>query len=143
MKCKIIIDKAHEEEVIGYVHEKNVLAEKIENIVLGSSKQLLGFDGRSINVLDDSEIYCFTVEDGKVYALTHSEKLRLKQRLYEVEECIGSSFVKINQSCIVNMNKIHKFDASFSGGLSVIMKNGYKDYISRRQLKKVKERMGF
>lgn len=143
MKCKIIIDKAHDEEVIVYVHEKNALAEKIENIVLSDSRQLLGFDGKNVLVLDNSEVYCFTVEDNKVYALTHSEKLRLKQRLYEIEECVGNDFVKINQSCIINMNKIHKFDASLSGGLSVIMKNGYKDYISRRQLKKVKERMGF
>ena len=82
------------------------------------------------------------VEDGKVYALTESEKYRLKQRLYLLEEMLDVSFVKINKSCIANIRKIKKFDASFSGTLTVVFKNGYRDYVSRRNLKSVKERLG-
>ena len=67
----------------------------------------------------------------------------IKERLYTVENTVGDSFIKINQSCIVNIDKIERFEASFSGALTVVLKNGYKDYISRRQLKIVKERIGF
>jgi len=38
---------------------------------------------------------------------------------------------------------IKKFDVSFGGALTVIFKNGYTDYVSRRQMKIVKERIGF
>ena len=55
---------------------------------------------------------------------------------------ICSNFVKINQSCIVNVNKIERFDTSVSGTLKVSLKNGYTDYVSRRQLKPIKERIG-
>ena len=54
----------------------------------------------------------------------------------------GSDFVKLNQSCIVNIKKIECFDASLGGALKVTLKNGYRDYVSRRQLKAVKERLG-
>ena len=77
-----------------------------------------------------------------IYALTKDEKYKLKQRLYVLEEMLNRDFIKINQSCIVNVKKIQRFDASFSGAMSVVLKNGYKDYISRRQLKNVKERIG-
>ena len=52
------------------------------------------------------------------------------------------SFIKLNQSCIANKNKIKKFESTIGGALKVIFKNGYIDYISRRELKNVKERMG-
>jgi DNA-binding LytR/AlgR family response regulator len=45
-------------------------------------------------------------------------------------------------SCIANLSKIKKFNASFSGSLSVVFKNGYTDYVSRRSVKFIKERLG-
>ncbi len=88
------------------------------------------------------DISCFFVENNKVYAMKKQEKLLIKQRLYQLEEQYSQKFIKINQSCLVNIDAIEKFSSSISGTLSVTLKNGYKDYISRRQLKIVKERIG-
>lgn len=143
MKCRVIIDKERDEEVLIYVHEKNKLSEAIEEMVLGYPKQILGYNDRGVVNLNISEVSCFTVYDGKVYAVCDRERLRVKQRLYVLEEMLGDGFVKINQSCIANIGKIARFDTSFAGSLMVIFKNGYKDYVSRRQLKSVKERIGF
>ena len=43
---------------------------------------------------------------------------------------------------LINIDKIKRFDASLSGFLLVTLKNGYSDYVSRRNLKNVKERLG-
>ena len=51
-------------------------------------------------------------------------------------------FVKLNQSCLANIKQIKEFKASIGGSVMVIFQNGYKDYISRRELKNVKERIG-
>ena len=59
-----------------------------------------------------------------------------------MEELLDNSFIKINQGCIVNINKILKFDSSITGSIKVILKNGFNDYISRRELKNVKRRIG-
>jgi len=59
-----------------------------------------------------------------------------------LEEKLSSDFIKINQSCIVNIKKIEKFSASIYGTLNIKLKNGYSDYVSRRNMKKIKERFG-
>ena len=66
----------------------------------------------------------------------------IKNRLYQIEEIVDSNFIKINQSCIANINQIKKFDATLGASLLVIFKNGHSDYISRRELKNVKRRLG-
>ena len=142
MKCRTVIDKNREEEVVIYVHEKNSLSCEIEELVLGRSLELFGYKDKNIVKLSPSDVYCFTVEDNKVYALCEKEKYYIKQRLYLLEEILDRDFVKINKSCIANIRKISKFDTSITGTLMVCFKNGYRDYVSRRQLKYVKERIG-
>ncbi len=73
---------------------------------------------------------------------TRDEEILIYARLYNIEEMLNKDFIKINQSSIANISKIQKFDASISGTLKVIFKNGYTDYVSRRNIKKVKERIG-
>ena len=142
MKCQTIVDAEREEEVVIYVREKSMISDRIEAFVKEVSSELIGYNENTAVNLKLDDVFCFMVEDGKVYALTESEKYRLRQRLYLLEEMLDVSFVKINKSCIANIRKIKKFDASFSGTLTVVFKNGYRDYVSRRQLKKVKERIG-
>ena len=142
MKCKTIIDKNREEEVIIYAHERNETVESIERIVSSTQLELIGYSDKSAVRLEWSEVYCFTVEENRVYAVTETEKLQLKHRLYQIEEFADEGFVKINQSCVANIRHIKRFDASISGTLRVVFKNGYTDYVSRRQLKTVKERLG-
>ena len=143
MKCRTVIDKDREEEVVIYVHEKNSLSYEIEELVLGKSLELFGYKDKNIVKLSPSDVFCFTVENNKVYAICEKEKYQIKQRLYLLEEILDSDFVKINQSCIANIRKISKFDTSITGTLMVSFKNGHRDYVSRRQMKKVKERIGF
>ncbi len=142
MKCTTIIDKNREEEVLIYLHEKTALATEIEELVLGSSLELIGYQDKKILRMPTSDICCFVIENNKVYAMTEKEKIQIKQRLYTLEENLDKNFVKINQSCIANIRKIERFDTSFAGALLVIFKNGHRDYVSRRQVKIVKERLG-
>ena len=143
MKCTTIIDKNREEEIIIYLHERSELSDKIERLVLESDTELFGYLDRSIVKLDPKEIFCFFIEDGKVFAGIKDKNLRIMRRLYEIEQTFGTDFLKINQSCLINKEKIEKFDVTLGGALRVTLKNGYSDYISRRQLKSVKERLNF
>ena len=142
MKCTLIITDEHEEEVVIYARERTKLTNDIEVLVYGSVPELIGYKENEVVKLNSDLISCFTVEGSKVYALTDSEKLQIKLRLYQLEEMLPDTFVKINQSCIANIRKIERFDTSVSGTLLIKFKNGYKDYVSRRQMKAVKERFG-
>ena len=143
MKYRTFIDKEHEEEVIIYAKEKNNLVVEIENLCESDSISFTGTNEREIVKISPLEIVCFISENNKVYALIDDKKYQVKQKLYQLEDMeFKRHYVKLNQSCFANIKKIKKFEATFGGSLKVIFANGYFDYISRRELKNVKERMG-
>ena len=143
MKCTVIIDKSREEEVIVYAHSESDLTKKIEEAAKEGEVRLLGFREGEIVPLIPDDVICFSVVDGHVMAATGNGKYRLRERLCAIEEVLPSDFVRINQSCIANLRKILRFEASYGGALRVVFKNGDVDYVSRRQLKNVKRRLGF
>lgn len=142
MKLKITIDRNREEEILLFAHERTKLVDDIESLVKNFSKEIIGYTETQAHILHFSNITCFTVENNKVYAIVDKEKLQVKMRLYQLEEMLSDSFVKINQSCIANINEIKRFDSSISGTLKVVFKNGYGDYVSRRNIRAIKERLG-
>lgn len=147
MKCKIIVDKERDEEIILRVHEADQrteeLKKEIDELLLGYSSEIIGYGDGEIIKLCPADVHCFIIEGGKLFALTDDKKLQLRQRLYTLEDSLGNDFVKINQSCIANVKMIKRFETSIGASLSVVFKCGYRDYVSRRQLKSVKERIGF
>jgi DNA-binding LytR/AlgR family response regulator len=142
MKHTTIIDPHHEEEVVIYAGKRTREIEELERYLDRMSTELVGYgeDGQ-ILPLRPTEVHCFIVEDGRVYALTEKEKLTVRLPLYAIEEMLTEDFVRINQSCLGSIRKIARFDASIGGALMVTFGNGHRDYVSRRQLKNVKERM--
>lgn len=142
LKCEIVIDAACEERVVVYAREHNALVEEIERLTRQYTSELYGYCGSEIVKLSLSEIHCITVADNKVYAVCDNARYRLKDRLYTLEEKLPDSFVKINQSCLANVDNMERFDTSVSGTLKIRFKNGHVDYVSRRQLKTIKERLG-
>ena len=141
MNIKVFIDKEKEEEVLVFAHERNALVNEIERIVQENNLKLVGYKENEASKLKLFDVNCFISENNKVFALTN-EKMQLKLRLYQIEEMLDDNFVKINQSCIANIRQIEKVQATFSGSFQVVFRNGYCDYISRRNLKSVKERLG-
>lgn len=142
MKFSLYIDPSREEEVVVYARKKSLLTEKLEQITEEFSNEIIGYTENEITKLNISDVICFIVENNRIYALTNAKKYLIKQRLYNLEENFSKSFVKINQSCLANINKIERFDSSISCTLKVVFKNGYTDYVSRRNVKAIKERLG-
>ena len=87
-----------------------------------------------------NDIYSIYAENKKVYARTKDKKYIVNHRLYELEEILdGNKFVRISNSAIINIYKIENLEASINGMITINFKNGEKEYISRRYLKKVKK----
>ena len=143
MKFRLIIDREREEEVVVYAHERTPLVCRIEELTAENTEELLGYSGKSIVRLSPEQVFAFATEEGRVVAITEKEKLCVSLRLYQLEKMLGDGFVKINQSCLVNVSRIDRFEATIGASLMVVLKNGYRDYVSRRQMKTVKERIGF
>ena len=140
MKFQLIIDERGEELITARVKKQNELTEKIEALVkeyAGESKIVCFTEDEAI-ILEMQKIECVTVINNKTWAITENGKYLIKNRLYEVEEKLPFSFIKINKSSVANINKIEKFISTYSGAVNVQFKSGYTDYISRRCLPLVK-----
>lgn len=144
MKYKTVIEPGREELVVIYAPEYTDRVREIEKFISQDERgELVGYLEESIIPLRSDEISAFISEGGAVYAIVSAKRILVKERLYTLEERFGSAYVRINQSCLANVSKIARFDASLSGALAVNFKDGYRDYVSRRQMKVVKERIGF
>lgn len=81
-------------------------------------------------------------EDNQVKIHTKNDSYNINKRLYELENQLDSSFIRISKSTIVNINEIDYVAPSFKGIMFISLKNGLKDNISRNYLSEFKKRLG-
>ena len=144
MKFKLIIDKEKDEEVIATVHEHSPLIDEIEALILkhAGTDRIPGYTEDDIKMLSVSQIECVTVLDGKTYAIdSQNHRYRLKQRLYELEELLPSSFIRINKSTLANEACLDRFAVTYAGSVDAVFKCGYTEYVSRRCFAQIKRRL--
>lgn len=144
MKFRLIIDKDKDEEVVVTAKERSELVEQLELLVTGANVgRLVGYTEEETVFLPLEKVACCTVIDGRTYAVdSQGKQLRLRQRLYELEENLPEHFIRINKSCIANIHQLERFTATYSGGINAVFKCGYEDYVSRRCFAVIKRRFG-
>ena len=98
-------------------------------------------DERTI-VLKERDIYMIRVENEKTIIYCKEKKYYSKKRLYELENILKHSFMKISKTTLVNLQYIDGVEASFGGTMLLILKNGCKDYVPRKYLPGFKEYLG-
>lgn len=144
MKYEIKIDEKQSEPKVT-ITTSSVTEEVAELIKILDSKQeyLIGYQNRVIKMLDFKLIINLYSFDKKVYAVSSDGEYEIKQRLYDLEELLGGyHFVRISNTEIINLKKVKEFDLSFSGTISVRLANDKLTYVSRRNVKKIKEVLG-
>lgn len=95
--------------------------------------------GSDIALLEFSDVYMFRVENKQVKVYTEKSEYLVKKPLYQVEESLGSDFVRISKTTVVNLKKIERVAPSLKGMMFIQLKNGLKDNISRKYLPDFKQ----
>ena len=143
MKFRLIIDKEADEEVVATIHERSCLIDEIEALIQRhkGADPIVGYTEDEIKILSVSEIECITVLDGKTFAIDSGNRhYRLKQRLYELEESLPSSFIRINKSTLANESRLDRFQVTYAGSVNAVFECGYTEYVSRRCFAQIKRR---
>ena len=142
MKFRLIISKEKEEEIVATVHERTALIDEIEALITRQTDRIPGYAEDDIKMLSVSDIQCVTVLDGKTYAIdSENRRYRLKQRLYELEGSLPSTFIRINKSALANENALDRFSVTYAGSVDAVFKCGYREYVSRRCFAQIKRRL--
>lgn len=141
MKFKLIIDSQKDEEIVATVRARIPLIDEIEALISRHTDRIPGYTEDDIKMLSVSEIECITILDGKTYAIdTKKHRYRLKQRLYELEQQLPPSFIRINKSALANENRLDRFAVTYAGSVDAVFKCGYTEYVSRRCFAQIKRR---
>ncbi|MCD9067641.1 LytTR family DNA-binding domain-containing protein [Staphylococcus pasteuri] len=119
----------------------NHIIEAVQNI-----EKLTEINGRQeedIYNLKIENITTFRTFNKQVIAITKGEIYYIKYRLYELEQHLPTSFIRISKSEIVNRDAIIKLQLEPNGLIRIYLNNLDNDftYSSRRYLKSIKERL--
>ncbi len=95
-----------------------------------------------IVVLKPEEIYMVRVEDGDTIIYGAKTQYRSRRRLYELSSQLGSKFMQISKTTLINLSYMDSIEPGFSGTLLLKLKNGNKDYVSRKYLPEFKRYLG-
>ena len=144
MKVNIDIS-AEYKEPFAVIHTDKVTAE-IQRAVdmLGTNETpVTAFrNEEDIVVLKPDEIYMVRVEDGDTIIYGAKSRYRSRRRLYELLEQLGSKFMQISKTTLVNLSYMDSIEPGFSGTLLLKLRNGSKDYVSRKYLPEFKKYLG-
>lgn len=105
-------------------------------------KRLIGVDGEESILLHPKEIDYIYAESRKVFAVRGKTITQLKMKLYEVESfLLPHYFTRFSKSVIGNIEQIQKFELSFNSNLCVTFRSGNKEYVSRKYVSALKEKL--
>ena len=117
------------------------LAREISQFQRGKGVIIGNLDDRMV-VIDPEKIVLIRVECEKVYIVTAEAIYRIGKRMYELLEILGKDFMQVSKSAAINLKYLESVEPSFNGVMLLHMKNGEKEYISRKFVPHLKRYLG-
>lgn len=100
--------------------------------------QIVANDDNKIYFIDLENIICFFSKNKYNYVRTKEGAYRVRYKLYELEDILkNKNFIRISNSCIINMNQVKYFDTSILGTISVHLKDSTHEVVSKRYVSEI------
>ncbi len=144
MKVNIDIS-AEYKEPFAVIHTDKVTDEiqRMIDIFSNSETPITALQNEEdIVVLQPKDIYMVRVENGDTVIYGTKQKYRSRRRLYELADQLGKQFMQISKTTLINLSYMDSIEPGFSGTLLLKLKNGDKDYVSRKYLPEFKKYLG-
>ncbi len=148
MKIKLSSFLKQDNSLIEELNEHNIeIAEdsKYELVLSTTSKQdvLAKTNNGDFKIINIHNILYFESFDNNVYAVTTTERLVLKEKLYYFEEEYSDrGFIRVSKSFVVNISAIKKIETMFNRKFILIMSNKDEIDVNRSYYSSFKERIG-
>ena len=107
-----------------------------------SNKAITVTDNERSFVLRPEELYMLRVENERAAVYTRTKRFDSGRRLYEFEDMLGVSFMRISKSVLINLQYLECVEPTLGGLMMVTLKNGCKECISRKYLPAFKKYLG-
>lgn len=136
-----ISDEFKEVEIIVNAPTLNKeVQELIENITKTANgiKEIVGMRENQLSIINTQDIICIYSEEKNTFCRTENGTYKIKQKLYEIEGLFSTSeFIRISNSCIVNLKYVECFDVGTIGSMFVKLKDGKQETVSKRRISEI------
>ncbi len=143
-KVRFEIDKSCEEEIIIRCKEINDDVLKLQSLIngIGKSREMeLHLNGNDYFIAID-EILFFETDGNKTAAHTADKMYYTDMKLYELEERLPRSFMRVSKSCVVNLKAVASLKREITGICEASFpKTSKKIFISRSYYKPFREKI--
>ena len=107
-----------------------------------SAGRIIGTLEDKMIVLEAETISVIRVDSEKVYVVSDGETYRVNRRMYELLEILGKDFMQISKSASINLKYLKSVEPYFNGVMVLHLKDGEKEYISRKYVPELKKYLG-
>lgn len=145
MKIRIETDADIEEEIVIRCRQITPEIIKLQKLLAGAgegNRQLVLFKDDAEYYIKTKDILFFETEGAAVMAHTAADIYETRLRLYELEELLPASFMRIAKSSIVNTDRIYSINRNLTASSAVEFQGTHKQvYVSRGYYKALKEKL--
>jgi len=135
------VDSFEKEEAIIKAQSDNEDVKYAIELLEGGKKKIPLIKEGQTFLGEVSTFYYIESVDKRSFVYTKGDCFETRLRLYELEETLGTYFLRISKSMIVNLKKIKGVKSDLSGRMEATMLNGEKIVISRSYVKEIKRRL--
>lgn len=142
---KLIVEQSDEWEDVEIRIRCGQMTPSLEKII--EQVRLYGFsiigekDGETFNISFE-QIYYFEAVENRTYAYCENEVYQCKQKLYELEERLGTmNFQRISRSCILNIHKLLSIKTLLNGRIEATLENREKLIVNRHYAEELRQKI--
>lgn len=146
MSIKINTNITSEFEETSITINAPELSTEVQNIINYVSNintipaQIVANENNKIYFIDLERVICFFSKDKYNYVRVKEGTYKIRYKLYELEEIFKEKeFVRISNSCIINIKQVECFDIGMLGTILVKLKDNTQETVSKRNYAQVKK----
>ncbi len=144
MKIKINTNISSEFEETSITINAPELTPEIQNLINYISEtnttpnQIIANKDNQIYFIDLEKVICFFSKDKYNYVRINDGTYKIKYKLYELEKMLkAKDFIRISNSCIINIKQVKCFDTSILGTVLVKLKDNTQETVSKRNIAQI------
>ena len=137
-----MVDSREKEQALIRAAEKTAYILNAVDLLENGSGGITVTRDRSTYFCKLTQIYYIESVDKHTYVYTREDCYESRDRLYELETKLGTYYVRISKSMIVNLRKIRNVSAEPGGRMVAVLLNDERVVISRSYVKEIKRRLG-
>lgn len=131
-----------EDEVIVNYLDMTPEIERIVKFLKGQQTKLMGWNEKTLMVIESKEIFYIESVDGKTFAYTDKDVLKLDYTLTQIECILNEiNFFRCSKSMIINIDQIASLKSLPSNRIDARMQNGEHVMISRTYASDFRKRL--